>query len=140
MSPLSTVGGRYSTPGRRGCRRGDYPQAADSAGPTDHDAAASWSVYGLPAAPHLSRDVLYPPYGRARPAPGATWSMMSNALDAAMRAACSLKFGIPFRMYPPAFIDRAHAAHPKDDFSALMPVGPPRQSGEKLPAAESMSS
>ena len=82
----------------------------------------------------------FPPYGRARPAPGATWSMMSNALDAAMRAACSLKFGIPFRMYPPAFIDRAHAAHPKDDFSALMPVGPPRQSGEKLPAAESMSS
>lgn len=37
----------------------------------------------FPRAPHLSRAVLRPRCARARPAPGAPWSAMSNALDTA---------------------------------------------------------
>jgi hypothetical protein len=39
----------------------------------------------FPRAPHLSRAVLRPRCARARPAPGAPWSAMSNVLDTATR-------------------------------------------------------
>lgn len=49
----------------------------------------------FPRAPHLSRAVLRPRCARARPAPGAPWSAMSNGLDAATRFPSSPLRGSP---------------------------------------------
>lgn len=49
----------------------------------------------FPRAPHLSRAVLRPRFARARPAPGAPWSAMSNVLDTATRFPSSPLRGSP---------------------------------------------
>lgn len=49
----------------------------------------------FPRAPHLSRAVLRPRFARARPAPVAPWSAMSNVLDTATRFPSSPLRGSP---------------------------------------------
>jgi len=75
----------------------------------------------FPRAPHLSRAVLHPRYARARPAPSAPWSVMSNGLDTATRPATSPLRGSPdprCRRPPPGLSCRVLVLEDSDGHAA----------------------
>ena len=97
--PLASMPGRYH-PGtaRAAATRRHVPCLPPIRPPIPAQAArqrfALSCVLLLPQ-PHLSRAVLRPRCARARPAPGAPWSAMSNGLDAETRFPSSPLRGSP---------------------------------------------
>jgi len=100
-------------------RRGRSTDLAGFARSSTSAPARLRRAYAIPRAPHLSRAVLRPRCARARPAPVAPWSAMSNVLDAATRFPSSPLRGSPIpdadarlRLFPRATVIGDADAHP----------------------------